>query len=231
VSAKTSNSVEAFRAAMNAAGIEYTGEIYCDGKLRRFKARDDHARNSWYVLYEGPPAAGAFGCWKRGLKETWCERNGNLSQEHWQSVRRQWQEASKKIETETATRQKKARRIAKWILERAKPVTTHPYLSAKQVESYGDLKEYRGALVLPLRDLNGELHSLQFIAVDGRKRFLTGGRVVGTFFTLADKAEGPLVNCEGYATGASIHEATGFSVICAMNSGNLLSVAKAVREL
>ena len=37
--------------------------------------------------------------------------------------------------------------------------------------------------------------------------------------------------CEGYATGASIHEATGHAVICAMNSGNLSEVAKAAREL
>ena len=37
--------------------------------------------------------------------------------------------------------------------------------------------------------------------------------------------------CEGYATGASIHEATGHAVICAMNSGNLSEVAKSAREL
>ena len=55
-----------------------------------------------------------------------------------------------------------------------------------------------------------------------RKDFCSGGRVAGCFFTLADKADGPLVICEGYATGASIHEATGHSVICCMNSGNLL---------
>jgi putative DNA primase/helicase len=86
-------------------------------------------------------------------------------------------------------------------------------------------------LVLSLRDSNGELHSLQFIGVDGTKKFLTGGRVTGCFFTVADIAGGPLVICEGYATGASIHEATGHAVICAMNSGNLLPVAKAAHVL
>jgi putative DNA primase/helicase len=84
---------------------------------------------------------------------------------------------------------------------------------------------------LPLRDLNGELHSLQFIGADGEKRFLVGGRVASCFFTLADKSGGPLVLCEGYATGATIHEATDCAVICALNSGNLLEVAKATREL
>ena len=92
------------------------------------------------------------------------------------------------------------------------------------------MREYRGALVLPLRDVNGELHSLQFIGADGAKRFLRGGRIAGCFFTLADKPESPLVICEGYATGASIHEATGYAVVCAMNCGNLLAVSKALRE-
>jgi putative DNA primase/helicase len=235
---KASNAPEIFRAAMSAAGIDYTGEICCDGKLHRFKAEGDHQRNSWYVLYEGPPAAGAFGCWKRGLKEAWCERNGSLSHADSQRVRQQWQEADAKLKAEITARQKKARRTATWIYERGRPVQSHVYLNAKNVQPFGELREsYRGELVLPLRDINGELHSLQFIAPDNRyegernKTFLAGGRVSGCFYVLADKAEGPLVICEGYSTGASAHEATGHAVICAMNCGNLLEVATAAREL
>jgi len=71
---------------------------------------------------------------------------------------------------------------------------------------------------------------LQFIAGDGAKNFLRGGRIAGCLFPLADKVEGPLVVCEGYATGASIYEAIGHAVFCAMHSANLLEVAKAARE-
>ena len=222
---------ESFRAAMSAEGIDYTGQILPDGKLHRFKAGDDHARNSWYVFHAEPPAAGAFGCWKRDLNKTWCERNGSLSQGEWIKVRRRCLEAEREHERTKTDRKKKARRIAAWILARAKSVTTHAYLNAKHVQSHGELKEYRGGLVLPLRDLNGDLHSLQFVDSAGTKRFLSGGRVAGCFFTLADKADGPLVICEGYATGASIHEAIGHSVICCMDCGNLSEVARAVREL
>jgi len=233
-----SSASELLRAAMSVAGIEYGGEIRFDGKLRRFKAEGDLGRNSWYVLYEGPPAAGAFGCWKRGLRQTWCECNGSLSHADSQRVRQQWQEADAKLKTEITARHKKARRTATWIYERARPVQSHVYLNAKNVQPFGELREScRGELVLPLRDMNGELHSLQFIAPDKRyegernKNFLAGGRVSGCFYTLADNAEGPLIVCEGYATGASIHEATGRAVICAMNCGNLLDVGKAAREL
>jgi putative DNA primase/helicase len=83
---------ESFRAAMSTHGIEYSGELYFDGRLHRFKADGDNARNSWYVLYNGLIAAGAFGCWKRGIKEAWCERNGSLSLADSQRIRARWQE-------------------------------------------------------------------------------------------------------------------------------------------
>ena len=53
-----STATEAFRSAMNNAGLTYTGEIYPDGKLHRFKADDDHARNSWYVFHADRPRLG-----------------------------------------------------------------------------------------------------------------------------------------------------------------------------
>src|SRR5262245_13149071 len=100
--------VEDFRSAMRARGIDYTGEICCDGRLHRFKSGEDRARNSWYVFYaEPPPFAGAFGCWKRGLKETWCASNGSLSQADHQGVRERWGEADAKQKLETFVRQKK----------------------------------------------------------------------------------------------------------------------------
>ena len=227
-----SQASEGFRAAMAAAGIIWNGQIVADGKLRRFKAEGDHGRNSWYVLHAGPPAAAAFGCWKRDIKQTWCDRKASLSSLELELIRQRWEEASAKLKAETVARQTKARKVAPWILNRSRPARTlHRYLYRKRVKVFGNLRTYRRSLVLPLRDSSSELHSLQFIGADGLKKFLTGGRIAGCFFTLADKADGPLVICEGYATGASAHEATGHAVICAMNSGNLLEVAKAAQKL
>jgi putative DNA primase/helicase len=223
--------VENFRATMHAAGLDYAGPIYTDGKLHRVKVEGDKSRNSWFVLHSGTPAAGAFGCWKRSIKETWCaKRRENLSAAEWQTIRQQWQLAESERQRTEAERHAKTRKIAAWILARAKLATAHAYLDAKAVKIPSDVREHLGALVLPLRDVDGELHSLQFIGADGGKRFLTGGKIAGCFFTLADKPDSPLVICEGYATGASIHEATSYAVVCAMNCGNLLAVSKALRE-
>ncbi len=215
---------------MRAAGLDYAGSVVADGKIHRFKAGEDRERNSWFVLFPGPPAAGAFGCWKRSIKETWSERNGSLSQVEWNKVRLRWQDAEHERERVEMARRAKARKTAAWILERPKPVTNHAYLAAKGVQGFGDVRERRGALVLPLRDANGELHSLQFIGADGSKRFLSGGHVAGCCFTLANNPDGALVLCEGYATGASVHEATGLATVCAMNAGNLLAAARSLRE-
>lgn len=225
-----------FRAAMRAAGLDHAGDVVADGKLHRFKAAGDHQRNSWYVLRTGPPSAGAFGCWKRGFKETWCDRSRNLSQAELDKVRHHWQEAERERERAETDRHAQARKAAAWIFTRSQRAQFHPYLERKGVKPCGDVREYRGDLVLPLCSADGELQSLQFIAPNKRfdserdKTFLGGGRVAGCFFTISDQPDGPLVICEGYATGASIHEATSYAVVCAMNCGNLLAVSKALRE-
>jgi putative DNA primase/helicase len=47
---------------------------------------------------------------------------------------------------------------------------------------------------------------------------------------VCDNADGPLVIAEGYATAASIHEATGLATVAAISCGNLLAVAEALRD-
>ena len=69
------------------------------------------------------------------------------------------------------------------------------------------------------------LHSLQTITPDGDKRFK--GRMKGCYHAIG-KPTGFVVVCEGYATGASIHQATGYAVAVAFTAGNLLAVTMAV---
>ena len=78
----------------------------------------------------------------------------------------------------------------------------------------------------------GELHNVQRIApakpTDGPdKLFLKGGRKAGLWHWCGDPANAPaLLLCEGYATGASIHAATGRPVAVAFDCGNLVQVAR-----
>jgi putative DNA primase/helicase len=224
------NPIGSIIAAFRAHGLDYDGEIIADGRLHRFKAAGDHERNSWYALNGGPPMAGAFGCWKRGIKEKWHDRSRILSQAEWNEVRLRWQEAERECERAEVERHAQARKTAAWILTRAQPAQSHPYLERKGVKPCDDMREFRGALVLSLRDAGGELQSLQFISPGGDKKFLTGGRIAGCFFTISDQPDGALMLCEGYATGASIHAATGGGLVCAMNCHNLIAVAEVMRK-
>ena len=91
------------------------------------------------------------------------------------------------------------------------------------------LRQLRDMLLVPARDEAGALGTLQFIGPDGVKRFLTGGRIRGCYCAIGRPGD-CLLLAEGYATAATIFEATGCAVAVAFNAGNLLPVAQALRR-
>jgi len=105
----------------------------------------------------------------------------------------------------------------------------HPYLVRKKIKANG-ARLHQGKLVIPVCSGN-EIHSLQFIAEDGNKRFLSGGRVSGNYFIIGTTQNmAALCIAEGFATGATIHQATGYPVTVAFDANNLEPVAKALRQ-
>ena len=249
--------VEDLRSEMALAGIPYSGPIEATGKLIRFSADGEKGMASWYVLYtDGVVPAGAFGCWRRGisLDYKYTNGNGNLSKEELAEIRAKMERAKNDRRSAEEKRISEAKSRASQILSSCVPATIdHPYLRAKRVGSFGEIRvasgdfvvsqdwilPIAGCLVVPIRDIEGTLHTLEFIAPDKRfgkegnkrnKELLFGGDPKAHFYPLADSGSGPVVLCEGYATGASIHEATGWAVYCARNAGNLQPVAAVLRK-
>ena len=110
------------------------------------------------------------------------------------------------------------------------------YLVRKGVQAHGVRFGADGWLLVPLRDAAGKLWNVQRIAPDKPagdapdKLFLKGGRKSGLWHMLGDPVgAGVLLLAEGYATAASLHEATGYPVAVAFDAGNLAHVAKALR--
>lgn len=135
--------------------------------------------------------------------------------------------------SEEEDRTERARRAADATWRLAKPAgTDHPYLHRKGVGAHGLRCDGAGRLIVPLRDLDGVLHSIEFIAEDGSKRYLAGGAKAGHFCLIGGPLDGTLtiLICEGWATGASVHEASGLPVIAAMDAGNLGKVAATLRQ-
>ena len=116
-------------------------------------------------------------------------------------------------------------------------VSEHLYLKHKGIQSHG-AKVFRGSLTIGAMDCNGSLMlpvrlrgqitSLQFINKDGEKRFLPGGEK-GGYLIGKIESDKPVCIAEGFATGASIHEATSYPAIVAFDAGNLRKMAEAIR--
>ncbi|MGY3551196.1 toprim domain-containing protein [Bradyrhizobium sp. USDA 4469] len=248
-----------FRDAMAEKGIVITSEIIADGKLHRYHVDGDKKgqRNAWAVLHIDDKPAGAFGCCRRyghDQKFTW---TGKATKPLTAAERRALRERMERQKAECAeaerARHAAAAARARQIWDSATDCTEHPYLTRKQVQSHGlrvgkweKIDEETGdvrliskqALLIPIRDTKKQIHSLQAIfsshLMRGRdKDYLTGGNKAGHFYSIGKPVEFEgrivIIICEGYATGASLHEASGHAVIVAFDAPNLLPVAQAIR--
>ena len=227
----TRDTIEQFRSAIAAAGLSPPAEIIADGGLHRFASNGASSDDAgWYVLHPDGIPAGIFGCWRSGIEQTWRGDVGRkLTLDEAETLKRRADAARRERETDKKRRQADARQRAAKIWQAGQPEPAkHPYLQYKGINSYG-IREHDGELLIPVRDPEGELHSLQFIGADGGKRFLVGGRVQGCYYTIG-RPNGVICIAEGYATGASVHATTGHAVAVAFNAGNLEATARPLRQ-
>mgnify|MGYP000917474377 CR=1 FL=1 len=225
-----------FADAARAAGLEIHGAIVADGKIQRCRIGDDKPgkKNGWYVLHLDGVAAGCFGSWKDGVTHNWCAKSrSDLTAEQDAEVRERISRARALREKEAEIFRARAAVKAVALFAKAGPVDAkHDYVVRKGVRPIG-ASQLKNMLVIPLEDIDGKLHSLQFIMPDGSKRFLTGGRKNGCFAWLGKPAKNKtkLFVVEGWATGCSVREAigTGGAVVVCFDAGNLLPVCEALR--
>ena len=214
--------------AISKTGITPPLNIIDDGNIHRYSSNGKSTDEAgWYVLHTDGIAAGSFGDWRTSEIHTWradigrplttAERSANAARIEAMKLQRE----ADNVETKADARQR-----ASEIWNKSTAITEHAYLTKKGVKTYG-IKLYGDALVMPLR-ADGEIQSLQFINADGSKRFLTGGRKKGCYHSIG-KPQSIIYICEGYATGASVYEATGDAVVVALDSGNLMAVAQSIR--
>lgn len=223
---------DAFLQAMAEAGLTmHKPALLGDGALHRYRVATDKAgsTNGWYVLHLDDKPFGAFGSWKTGQSESWTATAYQaMSEAERKALAVRMAAAKLARDAEQAAVHAAAGKRALGLWNRAKPATDdHPYLVRKQVHAFG-VRDLRGQLVIPLRNAEGDLCSLQFIGADGKKTFLTGGRKRGCYHAIG-RPQAALCICEGYATGATIFMATGHATAIAFDAGNIEPVARAIR--
>ena len=143
------------------------------------------------------------------------------------------EELRRQAEVKSAEKYSQAAQRSQSIWEQCEEVQKHAYLEKKQVLSYGLRKDKHDNLVIPLKDKQGSIVGLQFIAPDGTKRFLTGSKKSGSFFLLGReifKTSDSLNYAEGYATAASIYADRSQPVVVAFDAYNLVKVAEVMYQ-
>jgi putative DNA primase/helicase len=226
--------VDLFRDAIASAGLPAPDTITDDGRIHRFSTNGRRSDESgWYVLHTDGLPAGAFGCWRLGLQSTWCEvADNDMTDAEREENRQRVRAIHAQREADELQRQQAAAMQAKREWEQAdRHADEHPYTVAKGIRSHGARIATNGALLVPMRDADGKLWNVERINPQdfADKRGLPSGRRKGCYHAIG-KPAGSVVVCEGFATGASIHEATGLAVAVAFNAGNLMPVATALRK-
>lgn len=220
--------VDEFKNAMLTSGIVCREDIIADGQIHRFANHGKGQKDGWYVYHD---MAGAFGDWSQNIQGKWSAYQERGAVQDRDSLNRQIAETSRIAETETTQKQAEAARTAleKW--NSFSETGSSPYLATKNVDPFG-VRFEGDSLVIPLRDGAGKLWSLQKITSSGSKRFLPGGRKKGCFHLIGNLTEGqPIIITEGYATGASIHMATGHPTVVAFDAGNLEPVVAELKKV
>ncbi|EOW3139270.1 primase-like DNA-binding domain-containing protein, partial [Salmonella enterica subsp. enterica] len=146
-------------------------------------------------------------------------------------------------EAETDADRKAAAGLAAKLMEKTRPATGNAYLTRKgfpdrecltltTLHKTGGVAFRTGDVAVPLYDDTGALVNLQLINADGLKRTLKGGQVKGACHIIEGKKQAGkrLWIAEGYATALTVHHLTGESVMVALSSVNLLSLASLARQ-
>ena len=191
------------------------------GSFIRFDVKKRGDKAGWSVFYVNEHCVVAlYGDWISNNRYEWINKE---KKEITPEIKREKEESRKKAEEARKEAQDRiAAEAADLYLSLPEASEDFPYLKRKGVKNYDGMLRYweeDGSIVFPAFNIAGEIRSLERIYPDGRKRFMAGGEKKGCFCVIGELGDKAFL-CEGYATGASIYEATGIPVVIAFDCHN-----------
>lgn len=216
----------------------YSFEPIVDGQFHEFR---DNEKKGWQVGSEFKTRTGkthiifTFGDFRKGEKFTFTPQDTEtFSDAEKKDLLKKQKEQEHKIKLE---KEKTQGRVAKRVAEEwetfSQSFAQNEYMKRKKISSFlGARLECSSVnmpnLIVPMRDIHNKLWGYQTITEDGVKTFQPGQRTQGLFHIIGEITDFVYI-VEGFATGASVHEATGAGVVVAFNAGNLTEVVKELR--
>lgn len=215
-----------FREAILSTGLNPPLDIPM-GKWVRFAGigKKDSNKAGWAFMFPDG-LGGIFGDYSSDLSEVWQAAKVNTYTpeemvDFKAMVEKSKREAEEQREKEYDKGATKAQNETEG-LKKAKK--THPYLKTKKVAPNGLL--VRGDdLVMPLTNSDGAITTYQTISPDGVKKLMYGGKKKGSAYHIKGNGTRTYV-VEGFATGATVHEATKANVFVAVDAGNMMPIVE-----
>lgn len=246
---------------LRGAGFRLVGEPVMDGSLQHVSVEGDRGREQkgWYVAHADYPPNVRYQNFRTMEAPTQKSLAGARRLDPRDRARIAAQAAENRREQEARLqRQYEAAAIeARRIWENASSdAWGHPYLIEKGVPAsktvrvarsgqnveveteHGELirQDISGQLLIPAYGPDRKIRTIQRIRTTepgkNRKRFLRNGQIGGSFHVIGKlDTPWPLILSEGYATGATIHDATGLTSVVCFAANNLIPVASTMREM
>lgn len=233
-------------------GLQVTS-LKLTGRFERCKIEGDKEKRGWYILHEirlrsGENAiVGSYGIWQgneQNAQRIELDKSVSISDEERKAINKRLADDKKRAEADQARRHQQAARRAEVTWAKLSPIGNSSYLIRKGInQPIGGVRfTPTGALVIPVQDAAGRIHGLQFILdkkahedqikkTGGRdKQFWPPGAAKKGYFFLIGLPTSVLLLAEGYATGATLHQATGLPVAVVWDAGNILPALVNLRK-
>ena len=242
--------------ALENAGLKVDGLPVLDGKIHRVPSVDGKPGNrdgSYCVYPDGRPAGWMMNYRTGGQQVKWVYSGQALTVEQKTKLLLEAEErkVAREAEREVAYAAATEKAADKWLSGNLEPAFgAHSYLKNKGIMAFDlpcDLKnDCDGNLMVPGRDVQGRLQTIQTITAQGEKKFEPGCRKAGAMHLIdgqrgqnedgstrkiEDVKNPQIFISEGFATGASVYLATESPVVVAFDANNLKAVAAAIREV
>jgi putative DNA primase/helicase len=219
-------------------------------KPRRVKTEDDsREKRGWYwlneVMIDGAAyIVGAYGIYHgadSGKQAVKINRDGKavaIDPALREAMKQRQAENLKRMKAMRAGEAERAAREATRVWHAYLPAGESDYLARKNVGAHGVRFDPNGhgTMLVPMLDVRGKVHGLQIIRGKNRggkleKQYFPAGLAKqGHFHLIGGMPSWIVLVAEGYATAATLFEATGLPVAVAFDAGNLAHVAAEIHK-
>jgi putative DNA primase/helicase len=217
------------------------------GRVQRCRVEGEREKRGWYKLSEHRSSGGDFllvgsyGVWRgadNGAQRIELSKH-KITDEERAALRKRQAEDRRAAEAERKATAARAAEVATktWAKLSSEDCDDHAYIKRKGVRAWGvKVSKKGGGLAVPMCDGAGRIHGLQIIrAPSARQRkldkeFWPAGLAKAGHYHLIGRPEWVVLIAEGYATAASLFEATQLPVAVAFDAGNLKPVGEALAK-